>query len=160
MTTVALAPTAVVTQETSIGDQPDLYDLWIRFRASDTSVLRGKQSRDLMERIAVASALACRENWDGEGARPVGASTVWWAELFAASIPMTLPRPEVSADADGDMGFEWYFAPDRVVTVSVRQDGAISYAALVGTSRANGWANLTSGAPSEIFDWVARAIAR
>jgi hypothetical protein len=44
-----------------------------------------------------------------------------------------------------------------VVTASVRRDGAVCYAALVKTSRAQGWASLSAGFPVEITDWVGRA---
>jgi hypothetical protein len=157
LTPAALRPAVMIVHETTVGEQPGLRDLWFELRARDTSVLRGRNPRELLDGIAAAASEAAEEDWNGEGGQPVEGSTVAWAEEFAALLPFTLPLPEVSADSDGDLGFEWYFAPDPVVTASVRRDGAVCYAALVKTSRAQGWASLSAGFPVEITDWVGRA---
>mgnify|MGYP001608468113 FL=1 len=77
-------------------------------------------------------------NWDGYGAAPVTTGVIDAARRFLAAIPETWPVPEVSAEPDGELCFEWARAPHWVFSVSVSGEGRLSYAGLFGASRAHG----------------------
>ncbi len=156
---VAVRPSTPFVTETAIGEStPNLRRVWTEYRERDTSLLRGMDVRELLSRINTASDEAREPNWNGEDGHPVEPSTIDQAWLFAACLPTTLPIPDVSPDADGDLAFDWNLGPRRVFSVSVRRDGSLSYAALVGASRSHGTGTLRGGLPPEIIQWVQRVV--
>ena len=78
------------------------------------------------------------EGWDGEKAKPISTDTMRNAWNFLISLPLGTESPEVSAEPDGAIVFEWYRAPRKVLSVSIEPDGFVYYAALLGSSRRHG----------------------
>lgn len=143
--------------ETAVGESaPHLARRWVGYRQEDRSVSRGIETQDLLRRIADVAREAGQDNWDGDGARPVEEGTIEWASVFAACLPTNLPLPDVSADVDGDISFEWYCSPRRVVTVSVRRDGVLNWASLIGRARLHSNETLRAGLPPELVQHVHR----
>jgi len=55
--------------------------------------------------------------------------------------------PEVMAHPDGDIAFEWYVEPRRVLTIAVGPSEILHYAALFGKSSARGKEEFTGSMP-------------
>jgi hypothetical protein len=66
--------------------------------------------------------------WDGYNAEPL-------------DPPTTTPTPEVSADSDGEVSFDWIFGERKALTVSISPTGRCTYAWMLGqrTSRGTEW---------------------
>ena len=59
----------------------------------------------------------------------VSASVVPHALAFASLIPAGYPRPELTADPDGEVSFDWFGKNDRILSISVGPKGRLSFAA-------------------------------
>lgn len=57
--------------------------------------------------------------------------------LSRLPYPDRLPAPEVLVEADGDLGFDWTDS-GATVSASLRDDGMVRWAALIGDYRAHG----------------------
>src|SRR5574341_303592 len=99
---------------------------------------------------------AARPDWDGYGAVPVSAAVVWAAERLLSAIPEAWPSPEIAADPDGEISFEWARGPHWVFTVSVAASGQLSYAGLFGSSRVHGVETFAGTLPEAIVVGLAR----
>ena len=97
--------------------------------------------------------------WDGYGAEPVGQETIRQAERFLNALPLGVAAPSVGAEPDGQITFEWYQSPRRILSVSVSREGDLHYAALLGYSRRYGTEAFFGEMPSEILRLVHRAVS-
>jgi hypothetical protein len=161
MTTVQAHPAAqVVPRDTAMSVcQSRVWstsDLWLHYRLADSSVTRGLNVVALFNNLTLVAQSCASDNWDGEGARAVDTSTVGFARMFASGLPGSLPSPDISADNDGDISFEWNYGPRRVFSVSVRRDGVLNYALLLGTKREHGSDIIFPGVPSSVIQHIAR----
>lgn len=59
----------------------------------------------------------------------VSVSVVPHALAFASLIPAGYPHPEIAADPDGEVSFDWFGKNDRILSVSVGPRGRLSFAA-------------------------------
>ena len=99
---------------------------------------------------------ASRPGWDGYHATEVSSATIGQALEFLDWIPSRLPKPEVSAHPDGQVGFEWWVGPRRVVTVSVNESGQVNYAALIEQDCFHGTMMLRDSFPETISAALSR----
>jgi hypothetical protein len=77
----------------------------------------------------------CSEaNWDGYGAIPISRETYSEARKLLRMIPSFLPRPDISAEPDGEIALEWYKEKYSVFVISVGGNNLITYAGLFGKS--------------------------
>ena len=76
--------------------------------------------------------------WDGMTAAPIEELAVTKAFEFIDTFPRDIPMPELAPGPDGNIHFEWYFGPRRVITVCVSIDAELSFASLDGAKRLNG----------------------
>jgi len=77
----------------------------------------------------------CSEaNWDGYGAMPISRETYSEARKLLRMMPSSLPRPDISAEPDGEITFEWYKEKYSVFVISVGGNNLITYAGLFGKS--------------------------
>lgn len=60
--------------------------------------------------------------------------------------------PNISRDEDGEILLDWDDGSRRVITLSIRADGRISWAALVGDRRAHGTYKMGDVAPEELTE--------
>ena len=88
--------------------------------------------------LTIAVGDASTDNWDGYGAARVAAGAVAFAERVLLVIPESWPSPDVGVDPDGDVSLEWSEAPDRVLTISIDEEGVLHYAGLFGDSKSYG----------------------
>lgn len=97
--------------------------------------------------LHAASKEASRPDWDGHGGQAVSNATIAQALTLLDLLPSALPRPEISPHPDGELGFEWWLGPRRVLTVSINETGRVSYAALLGPARSYGTEFLQDALP-------------
>lgn len=90
------------------------------------------------------------ENWDGYGAKAVTPLGLERARRFLTQLPPSVQTPEIAAEPDGDLAFEWYRDPEYVLSVSVSPDGVLSYAGLFGPNKAHGTEVMSNELPTAI----------
>lgn len=73
-------------------------------------------------------------NWDGYGAMPISRDTYSEARNLLRMMPSSLPMPDISAEPDGEITFEWYKEKYSVFVISVGGNNLITYAGLFGKS--------------------------
>ncbi|MBI2928630.1 MAG: DUF433 domain-containing protein [Verrucomicrobia bacterium] len=123
--------------------------------ARHTTVLAQPRAEMLDELYDVY--LDCRErNWDGYGAEPISYDAYLAAQKFIEAWLLTLPTAEISAAANGEISFEWYLAPDKIVSVGVSGDRVLSYASIFGPHKAHGTEPLTDEIPAVVIAHVQR----
>lgn len=77
-----------------------------------------------------------RENgWKGENSIAISISTMKYSLKFLEALPRDIPTPDVSAEPDGEIEFEWYKSKDRIFSVSVSNDSTISCAGRTSNQR-------------------------
>lgn len=74
-------------------------------------------------------------DWDGYDAEPIHSDTIIKARGFIYSIPQNLPLPEVAPESDGEISFDWIWAKNRALSLSINKNGAIAYAWIDGEER-------------------------
>src|SRR5712664_413929 len=89
---------------------------------------------------------------------PVNRDTIRTAMLFASFLPRFGASPEVSADPDGDISFDWLGPSRKMFSVSINKFGRLAYAGWFGeNSRVHGIEQLAESCPQEILRGIARA---
>ena len=111
-------------------------------------------------RIAVRNTLKetwqrCQQaDWDGEGAEAISTETYEVASRLLESLPGGTPLPTISAEPDGQLNLEWYQAPRRLLSVSVRADGTLYWAALIGSEDPRGSCQFVDQFPQTLLYWI------
>ncbi len=101
----------------------------------------------------------CLPDWDGHGGEPLSAESYEAACRFIHSLPAGIPKPEISADPDGCVTFEWRQSPRRVLLVSVHGQFRVDYAALFGTAKTYGSEPFFHELPETLTTLVRRVYA-
>jgi hypothetical protein len=116
----------------------------------------GLAPRRTLEQLYALADDCSAQNWDGYGASPVIPETIWAASCFLEALPIGTPMPIVGAEPDGQVTFEWYRSPRRILSVSVSPEGEIHYAALLGSSKAYGTEPFFGEMPRVILQLIHR----
>lgn len=88
----------------------------------------------------------------------LSSDTMQMAKRFLLAWPKTLPMPELALDTDGEIVFDWAAPGRRLVSVSIRGDGRLSYAAQLGARRTtHGTEALDDSVPERIVETVRAA---
>lgn len=95
-------------------------------------------ARELVSAVLEAAHEASRDNWDGYGALSIDQDVIWAALRFASMLPTAVSKPDVSVHPDGEIGFSWLLGKNQILTVSVSSAGILSFAGIIGTTRAHG----------------------
>ncbi|MEX2152401.1 MAG: hypothetical protein WD825_03630 [Gemmatimonadaceae bacterium] len=144
MTCIAIKPeigfaTVSRTTDRGISSEADelrrLISSALEFRGNITI---GERHRVALQMLREAYEFARYDGWDGARSIGVEASTVEYAKEFLSFLPLDVPVPDVSVDADGEVAFEWYRSSREVFSVSVGRDGTLTYAGLFGRNRRHG----------------------
>lgn len=94
---------------------------------------------------------------DGDSV-PVDKQTVLAAVRFAYSLPRFGVMPEVSADPDGEVSFDWFGPSGEMFSVSVNKNKRLAYAGWFGeTSRIHGIEKLAEVCPLQIARGIQKA---
>ena len=99
------------------------------------------------------------KNWDGYEADPVSIRSLENAEDFAKTLPTKFPVPEITADPDGEVSFEWYIEPLQVFSVSIGEYNKLSYAGLFGKNKTHGVEYFRDELPKTILENLRRLYA-
>jgi hypothetical protein len=100
------------------------------------------------------------QGWDGYSAVSISSAIFELAKSIISVFPSHMPFPEISAEPDGNISFEWYRSPFRVLSVSVTPDSDMHYAALIGCStKAYGTEPFKGSFPEAILQIVQRIFA-
>jgi hypothetical protein len=92
------------------------------------------------------------------GAIPVDQETAASAIDFAYLLPRFAPIPEVSADPDGEIAFDWIEDSGKMFSVSIDRSKRLAYAGWFGeNSRVHGTEKLAESLPQEILRNLQRA---
>ena len=159
MSTLALCPPyQPLLRTVNTGSSPESRTLE---RALDDAL---QHFRDTAPRSAVFENLffalfrSQTSGWDGYNAPAVGLHEAWnVASRFLAALPADLPAPEVGIDPDGEVGFDWRGPNERVLTVSLANDGQLSYAGLFrGGATAHGTEMFEDVVPQTIIQLIKR----
>lgn len=98
---------------------------------------------------------SCRDtHWDGENAEAVSPETGDIARRFLESLPRAAPLPNLSPEPDGQLNFEWYQAPRRLLTVSVGASGTLYWAALMDSEDPRGSCPFVDQFPQTLLYWI------
>ncbi len=97
----------------------------------------------------------CRHsNWDGEQEEAISCETFEVARRFIESFPRNSPLPTVTPEPDGQLDFEWYLLPRRLLTVSVSGTGTLYWAALIGSEDPRGSCQFADQFPRTLLYWI------
>jgi len=144
----------------AVGDdhQRLVAQLQATFQSWVDTVSLGKSLQDTYKQLYRVLENCARSDWDAYGAEAVLLESYENAKRFARSLPFSLSSPEVSADPDGEITFEWYSSPTRVFSVSVGPNNELHYAGLFGASRAYGTEVFHDEIPEVILSHIKRAV--
>jgi hypothetical protein len=123
---------------------------WSRTTPDTPSVSIDEARNERLQSLREAFSEASQPGWDGYDASPVSVATLVQAWAFLELLPSALPRPEISANPDGELAFEWSFGPRWLLTVSVNESGRLSYAGLFGLARIHGTEWLLDSIPEPV----------
>jgi hypothetical protein len=119
----------------------------------------GEPKRVAREALVAAYIAAQFENLNGESSTKVEPSTYRYAQQFLQLLPSTIPPPEITADADGEIMLDWDQGRRNVLTVSIGRDGTITYAGLFGYNTTHGTETLGDALPPVISSCFERLFA-
>lgn len=116
----------------------------------------GGQYAEALNSLADLAREAAQPDWDGHGAAAIQMGSVQHARKLVRALPTNFPAPEVAADPDGEVSVEWYRSPNWVFSISVGQEGTLTYAGRFGrVNRVRGIEEgMTDELPSKIMVYL------
>jgi hypothetical protein len=78
------------------------------------------------------------DNWDGYGACALHKESYQEALRLLQYLPTMFPQPDVAADPDGTVAFEWSNGPRQVLSLSIGNHGELVYAGIFDKSCTHG----------------------
>ncbi len=127
------------TAQSGVSDEAVLLsDNFARLYAHQESAesLFGDKSQLISDLRAIAVDCA-QADWDGYGAKPVSHTVLLRAEAFIRALPTSISAPEISAEPDGQISFDWLPSRTRTFTLSVNTGNRLAYAWIDGANRGN-----------------------
>lgn len=95
-----------------------------------------------------------KQNWDGEGAEAVLPETSATASRLLELLPSDMPLPVITAEPDGQLNFEWYKTPRRLLTTSISAHGVLYWAALIDSEDPRGSCLFADEFPGTLLYWI------
>jgi hypothetical protein len=114
----------------------------------------GYRLKRIREELYALSKECAKPNWDAYGAEPVRSETYHLGYRFLDSLPVGVPLPEVGAEPDGHIRFEWYRSTHRTLSLSISPEGDLHYSALLGPNKAYGTEVFFGAIPQRVFDLI------
>ena len=144
----------------TLGSGPDTCYVEEMRRGSNSHIQRayslGLRAKGVFARLDEVVEDCSSVGWDGENAMAVSKNVHQYASFFLDSLPLGFEAPDINAELDGSIEFEWYRNPRRVISLSVSQDGNLYYAALIGTSRRHGSDSIQRGVSEDLVELIKR----
>lgn len=129
------------------------------------SLVAGYPGEHAREKIDVSSLLekldgvyeeSSSESWDGYDAKPLSEEAYLEARKLLGRIPLEFPAPDIVAEPEGDIGFEWYRGKGFSLVLSLDGSKTITYAARFGRNETYGTEELTESFPEAITHFLKR----
>ena len=124
-----------------------------------SSVSLGRKLQGAVRELNCVFEECSVSDWDGYGAQPVSPESYGKAKQFIEALPWGFPLPEISADPDGEISFEWYSSPSKIFSVSVSPNNELSYAGLFGARRTHGTEVFHDEIPEILLSHIKRVIS-
>lgn len=103
----------------------------------------------------------CSEaNWDGYSASPITLKTLKEALKIIRLLPSSFPLPEIVAEPDGSIGFEWHKGQKLIFVISVEGKYRINYAGIFGSNKIHGSEYFGEMLPSVVIENLRRLFYR
>jgi hypothetical protein len=95
---------------------------------------------------------------DAVANRKVDIGTLQQAFELVDALPVWAPPPEIEMESDGQIGFDWVFARDCVVSLNVGRAGMVGYASRIGLESSYGRLPFAGVLPERIKDLLRRLV--
>ena len=122
----------------------DTVGQWVDTKGGIASGLEGVLETDVffllsnwLDELDAACRNAATRNWDGDGAAPVQEGARRYVIHCMLALMSHKTFPEVAVDPDGEICLDWDDG-DGVFSVSISDQGRLSYAGLRGASECHG----------------------
>ena len=92
---------------------------------STSQKLKPAQQKKCKQDLKNLLETAGKPDWDGEGADPVTEDVIKAAEKVIDELPGDSGVPEISADPEGNVEFDWHLDNGTMFTVCIGQTGII-----------------------------------
>lgn len=103
---------------------------------------------------AINDLYTLQQETPGLGA-PLTRDTLETSKRFLLLWQKTMPMPELNIDTDGEVVFDWAGPHRKLVSMSLRHDGRVSYAAKLGPRRTrHGTETFTDAVPEAVVEAV------
>ena len=80
------------------------------------------------------------------------------AQRFLLALPGSVPSPELSMDEDGEVSFDWSGPSGQMLTITLREDGRLSYASRISAfDKDHGIKRFVDAIPKSVVDLVHQA---
>jgi len=89
----------------------------------------------LISHLNELCAECSEDDWDGYGAEAVSDTVLLCAETFIRALPDGIAMPEISAEPDGQISFDWLPTKTKTFTLSVGSSDRLAYAWIDGSNR-------------------------
>ena len=110
----------------------------------------------LFDTLQETSQRCQQPDWDGEQAEAISIETYAVARRFIEALPRHSPLPTITPEPDGQLNFEWYHSPRRLLTVSVSASGTLYWAALIGSEDPRGSCQFSDQFPKTLLFWISQ----
>jgi hypothetical protein len=103
-----------------------------------TSYVISNATEQARKSLKAVRAEASFSGWNGYDALPLNPLAYYFAQVFLSALPTTAPSPEVSADPDGEVSFDWFFGERKALSISIGATGRCTFAWMLGQSTFRG----------------------
>jgi hypothetical protein len=112
----------------------------------------------LFEKIYNVYISALYKNWDGYGGRAITQDTYKEALKLASFLPSFIQNPDIDAESDGCLAFEWYKDRNNNFSLTVYGQQKIIFNGFLGADVLSGNCLLLNYLPEEIENYLIRLV--
>lgn len=120
----------------------------------------GWGQNDPFEKLHTIRSEAKFDDWDGYNSKPINEDAAETAWKFLDALPFTVDPPDVSPNPNGNITFEWYRSPRKLLSIDINSEGILYFAAVIGNDEIWGKTQFRVDFPAQIMDLIGRIIAR
>ncbi len=84
--------------------------------------------KESLKQLEEALMEADTDGWKGENSVAVPLPVAYHSLRFLRLLPDDIPNPDIVAEPNGEIEFDWYKNSDRLFSLSVNGNGRINYA--------------------------------